>query len=111
MSEALVAEIKTENPTLGRATSSALRSDFLDFRGLAEKLGVSERWVRRAVRRTYCQDPIPHLRFGRTIKFAWNSPEMQSWLERRKATADPGGHEKAIIHLAPGLSRNRKEKN
>jgi hypothetical protein len=60
--------------------------DFLDFRGLAAKLGTSEQWVRRNVRRTYTRDPIPHLRFGRMIRFIWDSPEMQEWIERRKTT-------------------------
>ena len=63
-------------------------SDFLDFRGLAAKLGTSEQWVRHNVRRTYTRDPIPHLRFGRMIRFVWDSPEMQEWIERRKATTD-----------------------
>ena len=63
-------------------------SDFLDFGGLATRLGTSEQWVRRNVRRTYTRDPIPHLRFGRMIRFVWDSPQMQEWIERRKATAD-----------------------
>ena len=61
-------------------------SDFLDFRGLAAKLGTSEQWVRRNVRRTYTRDPIPHLRFGRWIRFVWDSKEMSEWIERHKAT-------------------------
>jgi predicted DNA-binding transcriptional regulator AlpA len=64
-------------------------SDFLDFRGLAAKLGTSEQWVRRNVRRTYTCDPIPHLRFGRMIRFVWDSPEMSEWIERHKATESP----------------------
>src|SRR2546430_479028 len=67
-------------------------SDFLDFRGLAAKLGTSEEWVRRSVRRAYTRDPIPHLRFGRAIRFVWDSPEMQAWLERKKgATSGKNG--------------------
>src|SRR5580704_4490982 len=61
-------------------------SDFLDFRGLAAKLGTSEQWVRRNVRRTYTRDPIPHLRFGRWIRFVWDSQDMSEWIERHKAT-------------------------
>jgi len=66
------------------AERPVLASEFVDFRGLAEKLGTSEQWVRRMVRNTYTRDPIPHFRFGRSIKFDWDSPEMQAWLERRK---------------------------
>jgi predicted DNA-binding transcriptional regulator AlpA len=63
-------------------------SAFLDFRGLAAKLGTSEQWVRRNVRRKYTRDPIPHLRFGRSIRFVWDSQEMSEWIERRKANGD-----------------------
>ena len=75
--------------TLGQASSHPESdSNFLDFRGLAAKLGTSEQWVRRNVRRTYTRDPIPRLRFGRLIRFVWGSREMQEWIERRKATTD-----------------------
>lgn len=65
---------------------SSTDSDFLDFHGLAMKLGTTDQWVRRNVRRTYTRDPIPHLRFGRMIRFVWDSQEMQEWIERRKTT-------------------------
>jgi predicted DNA-binding transcriptional regulator AlpA len=81
------------------------RSDFLDFRGLAAKLGTSEQWVRRNVRRTYTRDPIPHLRFGRIIRFVWDSPEMQEWIERRKAVADA---QKSTVASVRGASYNEK---
>ena len=78
---------------------------FLDFRGLAAKLGTTEEWVRRNVRRTYTRDPIPHLRFGRSIKFDWDSVEMQEWLERRKATTDA---QKSTVASVGGASYNLK---
>jgi hypothetical protein len=70
-------------PSIASAASA-----FLDFRGLAGRLGIGEQWVRRNVRRTYTRDPIPHLRLGRIIRFVWDSPEMQGWIERRKTAAD-----------------------
>jgi hypothetical protein len=75
-------------PDCGGASALPTVADFLDFRGLAAKLGTSEQWVRRNVRRTYTRDPIPHLRFGRWIRFVWDSPEMQGWIERRKTTTE-----------------------
>jgi hypothetical protein len=63
-------------------------SDFLDFAGLAARLATTEQWVRRNVRRTYTRDPIPHLRFGRMIRFVWDSLDMQEWIDRRKTTTD-----------------------
>jgi predicted DNA-binding transcriptional regulator AlpA len=78
------------NAIMGGQTSSQpdTDSDFLDFRGLAAKLGTSEQWVRHNVRRTYTRDPIPHLRFGRMIRFVWDSQEMKEWIERRKTTTE-----------------------
>jgi hypothetical protein len=29
------------------------------------------------------EDPIPHLRLGRYIRFRWGSPELEAWLKRR----------------------------
>jgi predicted DNA-binding transcriptional regulator AlpA len=90
MSAVNTAEYKIDFRSIfGRAEAAPpADSDFLDFRGLAAKLGTSEQWVRRNVRRTYNRDPIPHLRFGRMIRFVWDSPEMQEWIERRKATTE-----------------------
>jgi predicted DNA-binding transcriptional regulator AlpA len=89
MSTAHTSEYKIDfDAVLGRAKSDpSADSEFLDFRGLAAKLGASEQWVRRNVRRTYTRDPIPHLRFGRMIRFVWDSQEMQEWIERRKEMA------------------------
>jgi len=71
----------------GGGSSLSAGSAFLDFRALAARLGTTEQWVRRNVRRTYTRDPIPHLRFGRIIRFVWDSPEIRAWIERRKASA------------------------
>jgi predicted DNA-binding transcriptional regulator AlpA len=89
------------NAIMGGQTSSQTDTDsyFLDFRGLATKLGTSEQWVRRNVRRTYTRDPIPHLRFGRWIRFVWDSPEMQEWIERRKTTT--GGAKSLSADVRP----------
>jgi|HubBroStandDraft_6_1064221.scaffolds.fasta_scaffold90981_3 hypothetical protein len=88
MSAVNTAEYKIDFRSIfGRANAPpSADSDFLDFRGLAAKLGTSEQWVRRNVRRTYTRDPIPHLRFGRWIRFVWDSQDMSEWIERHKAT-------------------------
>jgi predicted DNA-binding transcriptional regulator AlpA len=89
------------NAIIGGQTGSQpdTESDFLGFRGLAAKLGTTEQWVRRNVRRTYTRDPIPHLRFGRMIRFVWDSQEMQAWIERRKTTA--GGAKSLSADVRP----------
>lgn len=95
MGEINAAEYKIDlDRILGRPKAAPLTdSDFLDFAGLAAKLGTSKEWVRRNVRRTYTRDPIPHLRMGRMIRFVWDSPEMQEWIERRKVS---GGEAKIL---------------
>jgi len=80
-------------------------SAFLDFHELAAKLGTTEQWVRRNVRRTYTRDPIPHLRFGRIIRFVWDSREMQEWIERHKAIADA---QKSTVASLRAASYNEK---
>jgi predicted DNA-binding transcriptional regulator AlpA len=107
-----VATILGQKEGVGTCTDS----DFLDFRGLAAKLGTTEQWVRRNVRRTYTRDPIPHLRFGRSFRFMWDSAEMQEWIERRKdisgetktrsISSRPASHNVKRTEFGP----NRKEK-
>jgi hypothetical protein len=52
---------------------------------LALHLKVPASWVRERTRSRDLQgdDPIPHLRLGRYIRFAWGSPELEAWLRRR----------------------------
>lgn len=102
-----IAEYKIDvQSILARRRTAPLQvSDFLDFRGLAAKLGTTEQWVRRNVRRTYTRDPIPHLRFGRIIRFDWDSAEMREWLERRKATTEA---QKSLVARVGDASYNLK---
>lgn len=73
--ERLVAEAPTE---------PRVQYEIVDPAELARRLAVPVSWVREQTRRR-AQDPIPHLRFGRYVRFAWGSPELNGWLERRKA--------------------------
>ena len=56
--------------------------EFIDSKELASRLNLPESWVRDQVRRR-ATDPIPHLRFGKYVRFAWGSPELIEWLQRR----------------------------
>lgn len=55
--------------------------EFIDSRELATRWSLPETWIRERVR-TRCDDPPPHVRFGKYIRFRWGSPE----LERGRAT-------------------------
>jgi hypothetical protein len=59
--------------------------EFLDCKQLAERWNVPETWIRERVRRR-SQDPLPHVRFGKYVRFRWGAPELEDWAERRIVT-------------------------
>ena len=56
--------------------------EFIDCKQLAIRWSVPETWVRERVR-TRSDDPLPHVRFGKYVRFRWGSPELEDWAERR----------------------------
>ena len=56
--------------------------EIIDCPALAKRLNLPESWVREQVR-SRAEDPIPHLRFGKYVRFRWQSPELEAWIERR----------------------------
>jgi hypothetical protein len=58
------------------------RYEFIDSKELAARWGLPESWVREQVR-SRSIDPIPHVRFGKYVRFRWNSPELEDWAQRR----------------------------
>ena len=72
--------IPTERPT----PTGGPFYEVLTAEELAARLRVPVTWVRQQVR-TRAADPIPHFRLGRYVRFAWGSPELARWWERRKA--------------------------
>ena len=58
--------------------------ELLTPKEFAERLRVPVTWVRDQTRtRASCGDMIPHLRLGRYVRFAWGSPELEAWIQRR----------------------------
>jgi hypothetical protein len=47
--------------------------EIIDSEELAKRWSVPESWVRDQVRRR-AQDPLPHVRLGKYIRFEWGSP-------------------------------------
>lgn len=47
---------------------------------LAERLNLPESWVREMTR-SRTTDQIPHLRFGRYVRFQWGSPQLAAWIQ------------------------------
>ena len=56
--------------------------EFLDSKELGRRLNLPESWIRDQVR-ARATDPLPFVHFGKYVRFAWGSPELQAWLSRR----------------------------
>lgn len=56
--------------------------EILNAGQLAERLNLPESWVREMTR-SRASDAIPHLRFGRYVRFQWGAPALGEWIARR----------------------------
>lgn len=77
-------------------TPAALAAEYemIDSTTLAERWCLPESWVREHVR-SRTSDPIPHVRFGKYVRFRWASPELNRWLERHSCGS------RKVIQLPP----------
>lgn len=57
--------------------------ELLTVEQLAQRLNLPKSWIAQQTRERSA-DKIPHLRFGRWIRFQWLSPELTAWLARRR---------------------------
>lgn len=62
---------------------------YITSKELAEYWHLPETWIREQVRNR-SSDPLPHVRFGKYVRFRWGSPEIESWAERRIVGANNG---------------------
>jgi hypothetical protein len=65
-----------------RAQYAAQAYEFIDSKELARRWCLPESWIRDQVRKR-ASDPLPHVRFGKYVRFRWGSPELEAWAERR----------------------------
>jgi hypothetical protein len=56
--------------------------EIIDAEQLAARLKLPKSWIMEATR-SRAVDPVPFLRFGRYVRFRWNSHELNAWLGRR----------------------------
>jgi len=68
------------------SSSPRMTYEFIDSKELASRWGLPESWIREHVR-DRSADPIPHVRFGKYVRFRWGSPELEDWAERRIVSA------------------------
>jgi hypothetical protein len=62
--------------------SGDIQVEFITSEQLAERWNLPVSWVRDQVR-ARAEDPLPHVRFGKYVRFRWGSPELEEWAERR----------------------------
>jgi hypothetical protein len=59
--------------------------EIIDSKELASRWGVPESWVRSYSRERCPKDErIPHLQFGRYVRFEWGSPALEAWLNQHR---------------------------
>jgi len=59
--------------------------EIIDSPELAKRWKVPESWVRSYTReRTPHDQRIPHLQFGRYVRFEWGSPQLEGWLAKHR---------------------------
>lgn len=56
--------------------------EYIDSGELAVRWALPESWIRDQVR-ARAIDPLPHVKFGKYVRFRWGSPELEAWAERR----------------------------
>jgi hypothetical protein len=66
--------------------------EVIDSTELAKRLHVPETWVRSRTNLKRTDDPIPHLRFGRYVRFYWGSEPLEDWLARQLVSTNRAGH-------------------
>jgi hypothetical protein len=62
---------------------NALSIEIIDSKELASRWRLPESWVRDRVR-TRSDDPLPHVKVGRYVRFEWGSPELVEWWARHR---------------------------
>ena len=80
--------------TAGSQPQFGLEYQYIDCKCLAQRWGVPESWVRDQVRGRSA-DPIPHVRFGKYVRFRWLGPELEAWMCRRIVGMNTKGERRA----------------
>lgn len=66
----------------GEKTAPRQQFEFIDCPELAKRWKLPVSWIREQVR-SRAADPIPHVRFGKYVRFRWGSAELDEWAGRR----------------------------
>jgi hypothetical protein len=77
---------QTQEP---KQRAAGVRCELINSKELAVRWRVPESWIREAVRRR-TTDRIPHVRFGKYVRFEYGCPELDAWLARHRCCKDRG---------------------
>src|SRR5215468_1855280 len=82
--------------------------EVIDSTELAKRLNVPETWVRSRTNAKRTRNPIPHLRFGRYVRFPWGSVELREWIDQTQAAGeDVGSHWRLSTRIRYYAPQNR----
>lgn len=59
--------------------------EIVDAPELGKRWMVPETWVRNWTRVGYDNDPLPHIRLGKYVRYEFGSPALLAWWERRRS--------------------------
>jgi len=62
----------------------SMPQEVIDAAELAQRWRVSRKWVFNHSRPGYANDPIPHVKLGRHVRYDWGSPQLAAWWSRRQ---------------------------
>ena len=71
-------------------TQTVIHHEIIDSVQLARRWALPVSWIREHVR-SRVTDPIPHIRFGRYVRFRWGSPELEGWLAEHMVNSSASG--------------------
>jgi len=77
--------VTASDSSLGPRIQQVIQFEVIDSKELARRLVLPESWVRDRVRGR-CDDPIPHIKVGRYIRFEWGSRELLEWWARHRVS-------------------------
>ena len=77
--------MQLDQPKLANQTTAATW-ELIDAPELARRWSLPASWIREQTR-SRAADPLPHVRFGKYVRFQWGSPELEQWLNRRRSHA------------------------
>lgn len=64
--------------------TTAATWELIDATELGKRWSLPTSWIREQTR-SRAADPLPHVRFGKYVRFQWLSPELERWLNRRRS--------------------------